>query len=120
MSNWLERTTHRNWLINHAIGLLEFARLSPAEAVGAVWLDERGQPVESEPVHTLIAARMTYVYALGSLMGVPGSATLASRAMSGLLGPLHDDDHGGRDRAEQHLGRHVGDRIGTAGSRSAQ
>jgi mannose/cellobiose epimerase-like protein (N-acyl-D-glucosamine 2-epimerase family) len=94
-SNWLELGTHRNWLLNHAGELLSFGRRSPKYGVGALWLDEQGQPVESQPIHTWITARMTYVYSLGSLLGVPGCATLAARAMSGLTGPLHDDRHGG-------------------------
>lgn len=47
------------------------------------------------PVHTWITARMTHVYALGSLLGLPGCGALAAQALSGLQGPLHDDDHGG-------------------------
>ena len=38
---------------------------------------------------------MTHVYSLGSLLGVPGAATIAQTTMAGLLGRLHDDEHGG-------------------------
>jgi mannose/cellobiose epimerase-like protein (N-acyl-D-glucosamine 2-epimerase family) len=95
VTNWLQSATHRHWLAAHAIDLLSFARRSPTEGAGALWLDGRGAPVEGTSIHTWITARMTSVYSLGSLLGVPGSDTLATRAMSGLTGPLHDDRHGG-------------------------
>lgn len=38
---------------------------------------------------------MAHVYSIGTLLGYPGSAQLADSAINGLMGELHDDEHGG-------------------------
>ena len=75
--------------------LLDFGRHFPHPLGGAAWLDERGQPDLSRPVHTWITARMLHVYALGHLMGRPGDADLAAQALDGLAGRLRDGTNGG-------------------------
>ncbi len=75
--------------------LLDFGRYFPHPLGGAAWLDERGQPDLSRPVHTWITARMLHVYALGHLMGRPGDADLAAQALDGLAGRLRDGTNGG-------------------------
>ena len=75
--------------------LLDFGRHFPHPLGGAAWLDERGQPDLSRPVHTWITARMLHVYALGHLMGRPGDADLAMQAFDGLASRLRDGTNGG-------------------------
>ncbi|BBY29979.1 AGE family epimerase/isomerase [Mycolicibacterium sediminis] len=95
MASWLDRSTHRSWLDAHAQHLLAFGRATADERGGAFWLTTDGSPDAGQPIHTWIAARMTHVYSLGSLLGVPGAATIAQTTMAGLVGRLHDDEHGG-------------------------
>ena len=86
---------HRRWLDTHARHLLDFGRHTADHRGGARWLTDDGSPDLSQPVHTWITARMTHVYSVGSLLGIPGAAPIAELTMAGLLGRLHDDVHGG-------------------------
>jgi sulfoquinovose isomerase len=92
---WPDLATHRGWLESECCRLLDFGRLAGHPDGGASWLDHRGRPLLDEPVHTWITARMVHVYGMGSLMGVPGSAAVAAKALAGLHGRLRDDVHGG-------------------------
>ena len=95
MPTWLHSRTHRSWLDAHTRHLLDFGRDTADPGGGARWLTDDGAPDLGQPIHTWITARMTHVYSLGSLLGVPGSATVAGATMAGLLTRLHDDEHGG-------------------------
>jgi mannose/cellobiose epimerase-like protein (N-acyl-D-glucosamine 2-epimerase family) len=75
--------------------LLDFARASAASPAGFAWLDGRGVPDLSRSVHAWVTTRMTHVFSLGHLQGVPGCAELAEHGVLALGGPLHDDEHGG-------------------------
>ena len=79
--------------------LLRFARAAEVPA-GFGWLDNRGAPDPTEPVHTWITTRMTYVFALAHLAGesdaVDGRAlALAEHGVRALGGPLQDTERGG-------------------------
>lgn len=95
MTDWLSTPTHRAWLQREAERLLAFAATSPQEGQGATYLAADGSPEAGRPAETWITCRMVHCYALGHLMGVPGSRPLALRAMSGLTGALRDPEHGG-------------------------
>jgi mannose/cellobiose epimerase-like protein (N-acyl-D-glucosamine 2-epimerase family) len=95
MPLWLDSPTHRTWLDAHARHLLDFGRGTVDPRGGALWLTDEGSPDPGQPIHTWITARMTHVYSLGSLLGVPGAATIAEATMAGLLARLRDDEHGG-------------------------
>jgi sulfoquinovose isomerase len=75
--------------------LIQFGRKFPHPAGGAAWLDWRGEPDLSRPVHTWITARMAHVYSLADLLGVEGAGDLADQAFAGLTGSLRDRDAGG-------------------------
>ena len=80
--------------------LLRFARAAADVPAGFAWLDERGVPDPTEPVHTWITTRMSYVFALADLAGesdaVDGQApALAEHGVRALAGPLRDTEHGG-------------------------
>lgn len=75
--------------------LLDFARAAAATPAGFQWLDDRGRPDADEPVHTWVTTRMTHVFALAHLQGVPGALELATHGVRALRGPLRDDAHGG-------------------------
>lgn len=79
--------------------LLRFARAAEVPT-GFAWLDEHGAPDLTEPVHTWITTRMTYVFALADLAGesdaVAGRAgALAGHGVRALAGPLRDAERGG-------------------------
>jgi sulfoquinovose isomerase len=95
MTNWLTSEHHLGWLAEHARELLRFGRRSAREGGGAYWLDDQGAPDLSQPLFTWITTRAVHVYGLGSLMGIPGCTAVAQAALDGLVGPLHDDAHGG-------------------------
>jgi sulfoquinovose isomerase len=91
----LDRPLHRAFLTEQTLDLLNFGRKTATEGVGALWLDDAGEPDRTRPLLTWITSRMTHVYAIGTLLGVPGSSTIANAALRGLLGPLRDTEHGG-------------------------
>jgi len=95
MTDELVRPTHRLWLAQHTLGLLAFGRRSPHPDGGARWLDDQGAPRDDLPTYTWITGRMVHVYSVGALLGVPGAAPVAERALAGLTGRLRDRDDGG-------------------------
>jgi len=92
---WTERPAHRLWLHAEALRLLQFGYGAVPSARGAGWLDDNGAVDPARPVYTWITARMAHVYALGHLLGVPGSRPVAERALAALRTTLHDDEFGG-------------------------
>ncbi len=92
---WIESPTHRAWLDAEGDRLLEFGRAARHPAGGFAWLDGRGRPRLDEPVQLWITARMTHVFALAALRGIPGSGSLADHGVAALRVPLHDEEYGG-------------------------
>lgn len=83
------------WMREESRRLLDFPQEPFPSSGGSYWLGDTGEPWTELPIHTWITARMTYVYALAELEGVPSAAIRGSRALRGLLGPLRDDRFGG-------------------------
>jgi len=92
---WTERPDHRHWLLTETRRLLDFGRGAVPTDRGAGWLDDDGSVEPAQPVFTWITARMAHVFALGHLLGVPGSRTVAIRAIAALRTSLHDEEYGG-------------------------
>lgn len=86
---------NRIFMANQTKELLQFASTFPAPIGGAGWLNDDGSLDPAHGIHTWITSRMTHVYAIGEMLGHPGSAQLVERGLDGLLGPLHDKTHGG-------------------------
>lgn len=95
MEAWPDSPTHRRWLDHETLSLLEFGREVAHPDGGAAWLDSEGRPRLDQPVHLWISARMVHVYAIGSLLGVPGCRPRAEAVLTGLTGRLRDTEHGG-------------------------
>ena len=95
MTPWTLLPTHRDWLARHGELLLTFGRRSPYPGGGAAWLADDGSPWLERGLQTWITARTVHVYAIGTLLGVPGCRPVAEAAMAGLQGPLRDEEHGG-------------------------
>ncbi|MEG3616074.1 AGE family epimerase/isomerase [Isoptericola haloaureus] len=85
----------RRWRAAEVRRLLDFGAAALSGPDGAAWLDADGAADRTRPTQTWITARMAHSYALGHLLGVAGCDALADRALAGLTGPLHDDEHGG-------------------------
>lgn len=75
--------------------LLDFAEAAVRPGGGFWWLDASGRPDHGQPLHTWIAARMTYVFTLAALQGRPGAERIAEHGVRSLAGLLHDDAAGG-------------------------
>lgn len=82
------------WLELQAVRLLEFAAGSRTED-GFGWLDDDGRVDATRPAPLWLVARMTYVFALGSLL--PGHSWCGELADHGLvsLSRMADEEHGG-------------------------
>lgn len=83
------------WLDAECRRLLDFGRDVVHPLGGAAWLDDRGVPDLSRPVHTWITSRTVHVYGLAVLLGHDGAADVAMGALAGLRTTLRDDEHGG-------------------------
>ncbi|MFC7620830.1 nucleoside/nucleotide kinase family protein [Microlunatus sp. GCM10028923] len=74
--------------------LLDFGRAARVD-VGFGTLDREGRLAPDPRRDLVITARMTYCFALGAVLGHPGSPDLARHGISALRGPFHDQEHGG-------------------------
>lgn len=83
-----------DWLGAEFDRLLDFARAA-AHPNGFASLSTAGEHEPAADVETYVTCRMTHVFALGHLLGRPDTAALVDHGVRALLGPLHDDDHGG-------------------------
>jgi sulfoquinovose isomerase len=92
---WPDSPHHHRWLDAECRRLLGFGARLALPGGGAAYLGETGEPLPAQGVRTWITARTAHVYALGTLLGVPGSAPIADAALAGLAGRLRDGDHGG-------------------------
>ncbi|MFN3866783.1 MAG: AGE family epimerase/isomerase [Demequina sp.] len=92
---WLTTPAHHRWLEAEADRLLEFGAASVDPSGGFGWLDEAGARVESRDVELWITCRMTHSFALATLMGRPGAASLVDHGLDALRGRLRDHEHGG-------------------------
>jgi mannose/cellobiose epimerase-like protein (N-acyl-D-glucosamine 2-epimerase family) len=95
VTSWTLLPTHRDWLARFARGLLAFGRRTPYPGGGAAWLADDGAPWLDRGAETWIACRTVHVYAIGTLLGVPGARPVAEAALAGLTGRLRDEEHGG-------------------------
>jgi sulfoquinovose isomerase len=86
---------HRAELDAECRRVLRFAEASRDPAGGFAWLDERGRPDPGRPVETYVTARMTHVFAIGRLLGMPGHDRLVEHGVTALLEILRDPDFGG-------------------------
>lgn len=94
-SQWLAQPDHLAWLREQTRLQLRFGRHFVHPDGGAAYLDDEGHPDLTKPVCTWVTARMTHVYCLGHLAGVPGCKALATQAVDGLRGRLYDETNGG-------------------------
>ncbi len=86
---------HRAELDAECRRVLRFAAASRHPDGGFAWLDERGRPQFDRPVEGYVTARMTHVFAIGTLLGLPGQDELVAHGVAALRDLLHDREYGG-------------------------
>ncbi|KMM45644.1 N-acyl-D-glucosamine 2-epimerase [Cellulomonas sp. A375-1] len=91
---WLSTPSHARWLEQETDRLLAFGRGSVVPGGAFARQDDAGQPADG-PWELWIACRMTHVYALGHLLGRPGSAAVVDHGLAALAQVFADDEHGG-------------------------
>ncbi len=96
---WANQTYHRHWLLGQARALLDSFAVTINPKGGFFALDEAGRPITSGPGADLnqlqATARMVYCYALGHLLGHPGSSAIVDHGMECLWRMHRDAIHGG-------------------------
>lgn len=75
--------------------LFSFGHKFPSPGGSSYYLGDDGTPWTDRNRETWITSRMAHVYSLASFLGHPGSKELATEAIKGLRGELHDDVNGG-------------------------
>jgi sulfoquinovose isomerase len=112
---WIETPSHRHWLYDHAISLLDFYQHTSIDPAGGFFeLDDVGRPRDLPERQLFITTRAVHCFALASLMGKPGAGALVDHGIEHLNGALADRRHGGwywaagpegpADAAKQHYG----------------
>ena len=91
----IDTAQNREFLEKARNELLSFGHKFPSPKGSAYYLGDDGTPWKTRNRETWITSRMAHVYCLGSFISHPGSKELASAAISGLCGELHDDKNGG-------------------------
>lgn len=75
--------------------LFAFGKKFPSPKGSSYYLGDNGEPWKERNRETWITSRMVHVYSIASLLGYDGSGELADAGLRGLLGELHDKEHGG-------------------------
>jgi sulfoquinovose isomerase len=91
---WLTMPAHARWLEQETDRLLSFGTASARDTGGFARLDDDGAPLAG-PTELWITCRMTHVYALGALLGRPGSASLVDHGLAALDTVFRDAQNGG-------------------------
>ncbi|MEO5806075.1 AGE family epimerase/isomerase [Devosia sp.] len=95
---WTARPFHRQWLMRQANNLFDFFEKSSINPRGGFFeLDDAGQPLSADnstrQVHT--TTRMVHSFAVGSLLGRPGSDEFVDHGMRYIWENHRDAKHGG-------------------------
>jgi len=83
------------WRRTEASRLIEFGRAAALPDGGFGWLDVHGDIDPAQPCPLYVNLRMTYVFALAHLAGVPGADSLAASGLQALARRYADDQNGG-------------------------
>jgi mannose/cellobiose epimerase-like protein (N-acyl-D-glucosamine 2-epimerase family) len=94
ITTWREVRSHRLWLAEQTMGLLAFARGSKVDR-GFGWLDDDGVPDPARPPQLWITSRMTHIFAVGNLLGIPGCGPLVDHGLLTIRDTFEDSEHGG-------------------------
>ncbi|MDX3926190.1 MAG: AGE family epimerase/isomerase [Shinella sp.] len=95
---WRERAYHRDWLWNQADALFDFFQNRAFNPGGGFFeLDTDGRPLNpGNPIRAIHStARMVHCFAIGSLLGRPGSDEIVDHGMNYLWEKHRDGERGG-------------------------
>lgn len=95
---WSARPYHRKWLLNRADDLFDFFSRSAINPKGGFYdLSRDGKPLSTDnPARGIHAsARMVHCFAIGHLLGRPGSADIVDHGMRYLWERHRDQKNGG-------------------------
>ena len=97
---WIDRPTHRAWLLRQAEGLFAFFERASRNPLGGFFdLDDDGRPLRAGPaagtrqIHA--TARMVHGYSMARLLGRPGADAVIDHGMAALWTVHRDAEHGG-------------------------
>jgi sulfoquinovose isomerase len=93
--NWLDDPHHHAWLEREGGRLLDFHAAAADPAGGFGRLTDDGALVTGAAAELWITTRMVHCYALGTLLGRPGSRPLVEHGLAALRGMFHDPSYGG-------------------------
>jgi mannose/cellobiose epimerase-like protein (N-acyl-D-glucosamine 2-epimerase family) len=83
------------WRRTEASRLIAFGRAAALADGGFGWLDVNGEIDTTQPCPLYLNSRMTYVFALAHLIGVPGAESLAASGLGVLVNRYADGENGG-------------------------
>ncbi len=95
---WRQRATHRQWLKGQAEALFAFFEKRSFNPKGGFFeLDRAGRPLNPDNAVRGLhgSARMVHCYAIGSLLGRPGSDPIVDHGMQYIWNNHRDAKHGG-------------------------
>jgi sulfoquinovose isomerase len=93
-TSWRALASHRQWLGAETDRLIDFARGARVDG-GFGWLDAAGAPDPAKPLQLWITTRMTHVFGVGHLLGIPGCGLLADHGLRAIRETFEDREHGG-------------------------
>ncbi|WDR06325.1 AGE family epimerase/isomerase [Devosia rhodophyticola] len=97
-ASWAGRPFHRQWLMRQANNLFDFFQETSIDPDGGFYeLDDKGNALNADhnicQIHT--ATRMVHCFAVGALIGRPGSDEMVDHGMRFIWERLRDERHGG-------------------------
>lgn len=98
--SWFDAKEHNRWLSYKMQSLLEFGHNSLVPA-GFGFLDGSGEVDDKQPCWLYITARKTYVYSIGSLLGIPQCRKYCAHGIKALSDYFYDEENGGWFEAVQ-------------------
>lgn len=102
--SWFDSIEHIHWLSAHMRQMMAYGVRSEVPT-GFGTMDADGNVHDQAPVQLYITARMTHIYSLGVLLGLPGCRRLAAHGIHCLREYFRDPVHGGwYDAIEPTLG----------------
>lgn len=95
-ASWFDSDSHRLWLYNEAVRLLDFYQYASHDPRGGFHqLEDDGTPRNMPNRDLFITTRIIHCYSLAHLMGKPGAPALIEHGMRHLKTELKDHEHGG-------------------------
>jgi len=97
-SQWSARPFHRQWLMRQANNLFDFFQRASINPRGGFYeLDDDGHPLATDNTVRAIhgTTRMVHCFAIGSLIGRPGSDEMVDHGMRYIWDKHRDTRHGG-------------------------